>query len=73
MADMVNNPSHYEGDGIDCIDAIRAMLGKRVFIDYCRANAVKYEWRSPKKENEARDLSKAITYLTFALEELKDE
>ena len=41
--DMVNSPSHYNESGIECIDALQAMLGKNFdaylqedFEDYVR-------------------------------------
>ena len=41
--DMVNHPPHYQSDnGVECIDAIRAALGRDGFIAYCRGNAMKY-------------------------------
>lgn len=69
--DAVNHPKHYQSeDGIECIDAIRAALGVDGFVAYCRGNAIKYAFRSDKKENNAQDLRKAAWYLTRAAEEL---
>ena len=69
QSDMVNHPPHYQGDGIECIDAIRAALGKEGFIAYCRGNALKYTWRE--KADSVEDRNKAIWYLTRANEEVK--
>ena len=67
-ADMVNHPPHYQSDnGIECIDAIRAALGKEGFIAYCRGNAMKYIWRD--KSDNVEDLKKAAWYLNKAAEE----
>jgi hypothetical protein len=64
-ADMVNHPPHYQSDnGIECIDAIRAALGKEGFIAYCRGNAIKYTWRDKKDNKE--DYNKACWYLNRA-------
>ena len=61
-ADMVNHPPHYQSDnGIECIDAIRAALGRDGFIAYCRGNAIKYLWRD--KVNNVEDRNKAIWYI----------
>lgn len=66
--DMVNHPPHYQSDnGIECIDAIRAALGKEGFIAYCRGNAMKYTWRD--KQNNAEDYRKAAWYLEKAAQE----
>jgi hypothetical protein len=66
--DMVNHPPHYQSDnGIECIDAIRAALGKDGFIAYCRGNAIKYSWRD--KIDNTEDYKKAAWYLAKAVEE----
>lgn len=70
MTDMVNHPQHYQSDtGVECIDAIRAALGKEGFIAYCRGNAIKYSWRQ--KHNAAEDARKAAWYLERAAKELE--
>lgn len=67
--DNVNHPEHYQSDnGIECIDAIRAALGKEGFIAYCRGNVIKYEWRI--KSNPAEDQGKAAWYANKAREAL---
>lgn len=63
--DAVLHPSHYEGNGIECIDAIHAMLGDDRFVDVCTANAVKYLWRWRDKGG-AQDLAKAHVYTGWA-------
>ena len=40
-ADYVNNPPHYTAGPIECIEAIRAALGKDGFIAFCRGNSFK--------------------------------
>jgi len=63
--DMVNHPPHYQSDnGVECIDAIRAALGREGFIAYCRGNAIKYLWRD--KVNNVEDRNKAIWYINRA-------
>lgn len=67
--DLVHHPHHYQGDGIECIDAIRAALGTDGFIAYCRGNAIKYVWRAGKKgPNAAEDMGKAAVYAKWAAE-----
>ncbi len=68
--DMVNHPPHYQSDGIECIDAIRASLGLEGFVAYCRGNAIEYSWRAGKKDETAQDLKKAAWYLNRAADEL---
>jgi hypothetical protein len=67
--DPVNQPSHYQSElGIECIDAIRAAVGDELFVGFCRANAMKYLWRTGKKDDALQDLRKAETYLMWAVE-----
>lgn len=69
ISEAVNHPDHYQGDGIECIDAIRAALGTDGFIAYCRGNAIKYAWRAGKKgPNAAEDMGKAAVYSKWAAE-----
>lgn len=65
-ADPVNHPAHYTSGGIECIDAIHAMLGDAGFIAYCRGNAVKYAWRAGLKDDMVQDLEKAAWYVNRA-------
>lgn len=69
--DMVNHPPHYQTDGIECIDAILAALGRDGFVAYCRGNSIKYSWRAGKKGQAAQDLRKAAWYLNRAATELE--
>ena len=73
--DMVNHPPHYQGDGVECIDAIRSALGLSGFIAYCKGNAIKYCWRQGRKDlnSAAQDLEKAAWYLERAAEELRGQ
>ncbi len=59
--DMVNNPKHYNESGIECIDALEAMLGDG-FKSYLQGNIAKYLWRY-KYKNGLEDLQKAQWYL----------
>lgn len=69
--DMVNHPPHYQSEnGIECIDAIRAALGRDGLIQYCRGNAIKYLWRAGKKHNALEDLKKSHWYTAAAIDEL---
>lgn len=68
MADMVNHPPHYETNGIECIDAMRASQGDEAVQDFCICNAFKYIWRSSHKGSEIEDLKKAVWYLNKAIE-----
>lgn len=65
--DSVNHPSHYETNGIECIDAMIAAQGVSAVQDFCICNAFKYIWRH-KHKNGAEDIKKAVWYLTKWLE-----
>ena len=67
MSDNVNHPSHYTSGGIECIDAIRASMTPRGFIDYCKGNVIKYVFRWEHKGG-VEDLRKAQVYLGWAIE-----
>ena len=64
--DNVNNPSHYNQSGIECIEAIKASLGDG-YQDYCKGNVMKYLWRY-KHKNGLEDLKKAQWYLNSMVE-----
>ena len=69
--DTVNNPTHYQSMtanlNIDCITAMQAAFGDEEVKAFCKANAMKYIWRSSSKgKNES--IKKAIWYLDKFLE-----
>lgn len=68
--DSVNHPSHYNQDGIECIEAIRASLGPDGFQAYCKGNCMKYLWRYEYK-NGLEDLKKAQVYLNWMVESME--
>lgn len=72
--DMVNHPPHYAetDNGIECIDAIRAALGREQFIGFLRGQVIKYQWRLGKKADSVEDNRKAIWYAT-KLDEVLNE
>ena len=58
----INSPQHYNKGGVECIDAIQAMLTAEEFLGYLRGNSLKYRWRFRYKNNPINDLSKASWY-----------
>ena len=61
--DPVNNPAHYNtGGGIECIEAMEAMLSKEEFTGYLRGNSFKYRWRMRHKGRAVQDLQKSQWY-----------
>ena len=63
--DPVNHPSHYTTGGIECIDALNAMMQgyKTADTGALAWQIVKYIWRAPLKGNMAQDIRKAKFYL----------
>ena len=70
--DMVEHPSHYTQNGIECIEAIKASMTSDGFIDYCKGNVLKYIWRWRDKGG-VEDLEKAKVYLCWMIEEAYKE
>ena len=62
MADNVNHPPHYNNGGVECIEAIEAMLTPDEFVGYLRGNSLKYRWRFRYKNKPIEDLRKARWY-----------
>ncbi|TVQ96300.1 MAG: DUF3310 domain-containing protein, partial [Deltaproteobacteria bacterium] len=69
--DPVGRPGHYRAGGIECIDAIRAALGRDGFVAYCRGNAIKYHWRALHKGDPVGDMRKAAVYTQWAISALE--
>lgn len=67
MNNPVEHPSHYTNGSIECIDAIRASMSDKGFIDYCKGNVMKYIFRWEHKGG-VEDLKKAQVYLKWAVE-----
>ena len=69
MNDDVNNPAHYNQNGIEVIDVIETYAKH----DFRLANVLKYVCRCEYKGHKLQDLQKAAWYLNRVIEELEDE
>lgn len=69
MNDPVNNPSHYNQNGIEVIDVIETYAKD----DFRLANVIKYVCRAGYKGNKLQDLNKAQWYLNRCVQELEVE
>ena len=69
--DAVEQPSHYTGGEVECIDYIRQQLGDQ-FKAYLEGNVLKYMHRY-KVKGWLEDLRKAQVYLGWLIEELENE
>ena len=65
--DPVNNPTHYNQNGIEVIDVIETYAKN----DFRLANVIKYVCRSGYKGNKLQDLKKAQWYLNRAVADLE--
>lgn len=54
----IEHPAHYQGEGVECIDAIEA-----AGLGYHLGCAVKYIWRAGRKGDAIQDLLKARWYI----------
>jgi hypothetical protein len=63
--DLVNSPSHYQGNKFEVIDIIDDFG-----LSFNTGNAIKYILRADKKGNKKQDLLKAIWYLEHELNKL---
>lgn len=70
MADMVNHPPHYNCNGIEVKDIIKAYTADlKGYTAWCTSNAIKYILRWDKK-NGLEDLKKAQWYINSLIEEV---
>lgn len=65
--DVVNNPKHYQKNGMEVIDIIEAFTPDS--YSYCMGNAIKYLMRHMDKGNPEQDLQKCQWYITKMLED----
>lgn len=67
-ANAVSHPRHYMGHtGIECMDAMRSMMGSEGVTFYWEGCAFKYLWRWRAK-NGVEDLKKARQCLDYLIE-----
>jgi hypothetical protein len=69
--DAINHPAHYNQGEIECIDAIKSMLGFDGFIAYLRGNIAKYNWRLMHKGKSLADAQKLGWYQARLEKELQ--
>lgn len=77
----VEHPSHYTSGGIECIDAMKAMLigyeqakiATRFYWHFLSGQVLKYLWRWPLKERPLQDLKKASWYLDRLIEDVENQ
>lgn len=71
MKDKIN-PDHYQRDGMECIDAIKAAVQNLTGAEaYCTGSAIKYLWRWKEKGGKD-DLQKAKWFINDMIGEIED-
>lgn len=59
----VDHPSHYNREGgMECIEEMELIFGRRAVISFCLLNAWKYRYRAADK-NGVEDIKKSDWYL----------
>lgn len=79
--DNVERPSHYTSGGIECIDAMKAMLAgyeqakiaTKFYWHFLSGQVLKYLWRWPLKERPLQDLKKARWYLDRLIDDVEKQ
>lgn len=65
-----DNPDHYKTGKLECIDAMRAMLGDEGFVAYLRGTLFRYNWRIGKKDEDIMEAKKIAVYTRWLNETL---
>ena len=64
--ESINHPSHYNMGGMECIDEMIMIFGKKWTMIFCIMNAWKYRKRAPYKGTLEQDMEKYNWYLKEA-------
>jgi len=69
--DIIKNPSHYNRNGIEVIDVLKAFLTPEEFKGYLKGTQLTYLLRSPWKKQEKDDILKSGVYSDWLTKGLK--
>jgi Protein of unknwon function (DUF3310) len=69
--DIITNPSHYNRNGIESIDVLRAYLTPEEFKGYLKGTQLTYLLRAPWKKQEKSDILKSGVYSKWLVDEVK--
>ena len=59
---QIDHPAHYNQNGIECFDVIKAAIGVDGFKNFCEGNLIKYAYRMRIKGQYLDDLVKIRNY-----------
>lgn len=69
--DIIKNPSHYNRNGIESINVLKAFLTPEEFKGYLKGTQLTYLMRSPWKRQEKDDILKSGVYSKWLVDEVK--
>lgn len=71
--EMVNHPDHYQGNGLEVIEVLKAFLTPEQFLGFVLANMLKYLLRMGKKDEMLQELEKTLWYGHYLKEFLNEQ
>lgn len=73
MKESVNHPDHYNQNGVECLDVIKAAIGTNGLRQFMIGNAIKYLFRAEHKGQYLEDMKKARFYIDETIKIHEDE
>lgn len=68
MSKLIDKQEHYKANGVEPIELMKQNFTKEEYSGFLQGNVLKYMMRF-KKKNGVEDLKKALTYLTWLIEQ----
>lgn len=65
---LIDNQEHYKANGVEPIELMKQNFTKEEYSGFLQGNVLKYMMRF-KRKNGLEDLKKALTYLTWLIEQ----
>ena len=60
----MSEPNYYAGNGLSPLEAFKqGLMSEEQVIGFCKGNVIKYTVRAGYKDDEIKDIDKAIDYL----------
>lgn len=68
MSKLIDKQEHYKANGVEPIELMKQNFTKEEYSGFLQGNVLKYMMRF-KRKNGVEDLKKALTYLTWLIEQ----
>lgn len=68
MSKLIDKQDHYKANGVEPIELMKQNFTKEEYSGFLQGNVLKYMMRF-KRKNGVEDLKKALTYLTWLIEQ----